>query len=99
MQDKKYIPIIAATLVLVALLVGAYYIVKTRKVAGPEVGAPGQKEISEALKALAVPSGEKPPTQEELDKINKALAQPAPKGSVQTVPPADVIKALSQPAP
>lgn len=96
MQDKKYIPIVAAVLVLAALGAAAYYLLKARTSAPTET--PGQRDISAVLEALSIPSGEQPPSKEEVDKLNKALSEPAPKGSTQTVPPADVIDALSMPA-
>lgn len=94
MQDNKYLPIVAAILVLAAISAGAYYLLFVRKEA-PQ--APSTGAMNTLEQALSAQSSGMKPTQAEMDAIQKALSAPAPKGSSASNS-ADITKALSQPA-
>lgn len=94
MQDNKYIPIVAAVLVLAAIAAGAYYFIVMR----PAPTAPVPTGLGEeTMKALAIPSDGPKPTTREAEEIKNALAAPGPKTSSASSQN-EIMQALAVPA-
>lgn len=94
MQDNKYIPIVAAVLVLAAIAAGAYYVIVMR----PTPTEPAPTGLGEeVMKALAVPSDGPKPTAREEEEIKNALVAPGPKTSPASSQN-EIMQALAVPA-
>lgn len=71
MQDRKYIPIIAATVIILGAAVLAYYLFMNREIAVPQPGAE-----QDLFNALSSPSNEAL-SGSELEELKNALSAPS----------------------